>query len=40
MTFKLKGMDERKQTIDLTGPEGNAFSLIGNSKKSCEKVTL
>ena len=29
--------EPRKQVIDLTGPQGNAFYLLGLAKKLCKK---
>ena len=30
----------RKQVIDLTGPQGNAFYLLGTASKLCKQVGL
>ena len=30
----------RKQTIDLTGPQGNAFYLLGLASKLCKQIGL
>ena len=30
----------RKQVIDLTGPEGNAFYLLGLASKLCKQLEL
>ena len=30
----------RKQIIDLTGPEGNAFYLLGTAMKLCKQIGL
>ena len=30
----------RKQVIDLTGPEGNAFYLLGLARKLCKQLDL
>ena len=30
----------KKQVIDLTGPEGNAFFLLGTARKLCKQLDL
>ena len=30
----------KKQVIDLTGPEGNAFSLLGTASKLCKQLGM
>ncbi len=30
----------RKQVIDLTGPQGNAFYLLGTAMKLCKQIGL
>ena len=30
----------KKQVIDLTGPEGNAFYLLGTAMKLCKQIGL
>ena len=30
----------RKQVIDLTGPQGNAFYLLGTASKLCKQIGL
>ena len=30
----------RKQVIDLTGPEGNAFYLLGTASKLCKQIGI
>ena len=30
----------RKQVIDLTGPEGNAFYLLGTAMKLCKQINF
>jgi hypothetical protein len=36
----IKTKKQTKQTIDLTGPEGNAFVLIGYAKKLSRQLEL
>ena len=31
---------ERRQVIDLTGPQGNAFYLLGLARKLCKQLDL
>ena len=31
---------EKKQVIDLTGPQGNAFYLLGTAMKLCKQIGL
>ena len=30
----------RKQTVDLTGPQGNAFYLLGTASKLCKQLEI
>ena len=32
--------EPRKQVIDLTGPQGNAFYLLGLARKLCKQLDL
>ena len=32
--------EPRRQVIDLTGPEGNAFYLLGLARKLCKQLDL
>ena len=32
--------EPRKQVIDLTGPQGNAFYLLGTAMKLCKQIGL
>ena len=32
--------ESRRQVIDLTGPEGNAFYLLGLARKLCKQLDL
>ena len=36
----LKKYKYKKQVIDLTGPEGNAFYLLGTAKRYCGYLDL
>ena len=36
----LKKDTYKKQVIDLTGPEGNAFYLLGTAMKLCKQIGL
>ncbi len=39
MTIKSKEeMAEREIEIDLTGPDGNAFALMGHAKNFCKQL--
>ncbi len=37
MAIKKKS-SKRKQVIDLTGPQGNAFFLIGTAQRICKMI--
>ena len=32
--------ESRRQVIDLTGPEGNAFYLLGTASKLCKQIGI
>ena len=36
----LKKDEYRKQVIDLTGPQGNAFYLLGTASKLCKQIGI
>jgi len=36
----LKKDTYRKQVIDLTGPDGNAFVLLGTAMKLCKQIGI
>ena len=38
MTIHRKGKSPRKIQIDLSGPQGNAFCLLGLAKNLCKKM--
>mgnify|MGYP003339161994 CR=1 FL=1 len=37
---KVKKRNKTNIEIDLTGPEGNAFVLLGYAKKFCQKMNI
>lgn len=39
MTIKPKDQEPRKLVIDLTGPDGNAFALIGRAKSLARQLS-
>ena len=38
MAIKLKSDIKHKIEIDITGPQGNAFCILGNAKKFAEQL--
>lgn len=36
----IKQKSKRKLTIDLTGPQGNAFFLLGQARSLCKQLGL
>ena len=40
MAILTKSNKWKKQVIDLTGPEGNAFYLLGTASKLCKQIGI
>jgi len=40
MAILTKSNEYKKQVIDLTGPEGNAFYLLGTAMKLCKQIGI
>ena len=40
MAILTKSDEYKKQVIDLTGPEGNAFYLLGTAMKLCKQIGI
>ena len=40
MAILTKSDEYKKQVIDLTGPEGNAFYLLGTASKLCKQIGI
>jgi hypothetical protein len=40
MILKKEEQEDKRPVIDLTGPDGNAFALMGNVKRWCRDLSF